>query len=88
MLVLASCPRLVNFANIWPADAPNHPAWLHEPSFLLEAGAKSVKTETTYRSGLRLFADWLQQFKRDNYVLDDPWPLSPAALTTASMSWL
>jgi site-specific recombinase XerD len=73
--------------------APNNrPAWLHEASYLLEAGAKSVKTETTYRSGLRLFADWLQHFKRDGYNTDDSWPLSPAALTTASIlsfrNWL
>lgn len=70
----------------------NRPAWLHQASFLLEAGAKSVRTETTYRSGLRLFADWLQHFKRDGYSPEDAWPLSPAGLTTASIlgfrNWL
>lgn len=62
---------------------PEAPAWLGESSFLLEAGAQSVKTETTYRSGLRLFADWLQHFAKRNYHKDDNWPLNPAALDTA-----
>jgi site-specific recombinase XerD len=62
---------------------PDTPAWLEEPSFLLEAGTRSLKTETTYRSGLRLFADWLQHFARAGYELDNPWPLSPDQLTTA-----
>ena len=70
----------------------NQPTWLHETSYLLEAGAKSARTETTYRSGLRLFADWLQHFKRDEFKVEDPWPLSPATLTTASIlgfrNWL
>jgi site-specific recombinase XerD len=64
-------------------SAPIEPAWLHEIGFLVEAGAKSLKTETTYRSGLRIFADWLQHFGRDNYSKEDPWPLSPDGLTTA-----
>jgi site-specific recombinase XerD len=63
-----------------------------ESSFLLEAGARSLKTETTYRSGLRLFADWLQYFKRDGYSVDDVVPLSPERLTTATIlsfrTWL
>jgi integrase/recombinase XerD len=71
---------------------PDAPGWQGEASFLLEAGAKSPRTETTYRSGLRLFADWLQHFKRDHYSLEDSWPLSPSALTTATIlnyrSWL
>jgi site-specific recombinase XerD len=62
---------------------PDAPAWLHQTSFLLEAGAKSLKTETTYRSGLRLFADWLQHFGRAGYNKDDLWPLSAKSLTTA-----
>jgi site-specific recombinase XerD len=62
---------------------PEAPAWLGEPSFLLEAGAQSLKTEATYRSGLRLFADWLQHFGRRHYSKDDHWPLNPAALDTA-----
>jgi site-specific recombinase XerD len=71
---------------------PAEPAWLDEASFLLEAGASSAKTETTYRSGLRLFADWLQHFGRDGYGKQDPWPLSPNRLTTATVlsfrNWL
>ncbi len=59
---------------------------------MLEAGARSIKTETTYRSGLRLFADWLQYFERDNFSFDDPWPLSPHDLQTSTIlsyrSWL
>jgi site-specific recombinase XerD len=62
---------------------PGAPAWLGEASYLLEAGAQSVKTETTYRSGLRLFADWLQHFDKCDYDKDGAWPLNPAPLTTA-----
>ena len=81
----------------WPLPisgrpAPEEPAWLQEASFLLEAGVRSLKTETTYRSGLRLFADWLQHFDHDGYSLDDVWPLSPALLTTSTVlsfrNWL
>lgn len=62
---------------------PDEPAWLDETSFLIEAGAQSLKTENTYRSGLRLFADWLQHYGRAGYSLDEPWPLSPERLDTA-----
>lgn len=62
---------------------PDEPAWLDETSFLVEAGAQSLKTENTYRSGLRLFADWLQHFGRAGFSLDDRWPLSPDKLDTA-----
>ena len=71
---------------------PDGPIWLMETSFLLEAGARSLKTEATYRSGLRLFADWLQYYKRDGYSVDDVVPLSPERLTTATVlsfrNWL
>jgi site-specific recombinase XerD len=62
---------------------PQEPSWLLEPSYLLEAGAKSLKTESTYRSGLRMFADWIQYFQRNGYAKDDSWPLSPDRLSTA-----
>lgn len=62
-----------------PTDTP---LWLYEIEFLLKAGENSAKTESTYRSGLRLFADWLQHFKKDGYSADDPWPLSPHNLQT------
>lgn len=62
---------------------PNGPAWLHELPYLLEAGANSLRTETTYRSGLRLFADWLQHYGRAGYSTDDEWPLQPDGLSTA-----
>jgi len=71
---------------------PDKPAWLYENQFLLEAGARSWKTETTYRSGLRLFADWLQTINRHAYSMDEEWPLLPDQLSTAVVlgfrSWL
>lgn len=71
---------------------PEQPAWIHETSYLLEAGNQSLKTEATYRSGLRLFADWLQHYGRNGYSLDDPWPLQPNGLDTIVVlnfrSWL
>lgn len=71
---------------------PDAPAWLFEPSYLLEVGAKSLKTESTYRSGLRLFADWIQHYKQNNFDKETPWPLVPDALRTATIlsfrNWL
>jgi integrase len=71
---------------------PDKPSWLYENQFLLEAGSSSWKTETTYRSALRLFADWLQSTSRSPYDKDAEWPLSPDPLTTALIlgfrSWL
>ena len=71
---------------------PAEPAWLYETSFLLEAGARSWKTESTYRSGLRLFADWLQHFQKVGFSNEDAWPLTPERLTTAVLlnfrNWL
>lgn len=62
---------------------PAHtPLWLFENEFLLKAGENSARTESTYRSGLRLFADWLQHFGRAGYSVDDDWPLSAERLTT------
>jgi len=58
-------------------------AWEHEAEYLLEAGIKSLKTESTYRSGLRTFADWLQHFGHAGYSLEEDWPLSPDRITTA-----
>ena len=71
---------------------PDRPAWLYENQFLIEAGHRSLKTESTYRSGLRLFADWLQYYNKVNYAKEDEWPLSPESLTTAAVldfrTWL
>ena len=64
-------------------EIPEGPSWLLEPSYLIEAGAKSLKTETTYRSGLRLFADWIQYYQRNDYAKDGSWPLSPDGLSTS-----
>lgn len=61
---------------------PEGPAWVDEEGFLREAGAQSLKTETTYRSGLRIFADWLQHYRKAGYSKADPWPLQPDRLTT------
>jgi integrase len=71
---------------------PTQPSWIHEIAYLVEVGTRSIKTETTYRSGLRLFADWLQHFARDNFSLGDPWPLSADNLQTSTIlsfrNWL
>lgn len=61
---------------------PEGPAWSDQDSFLREAGAQSLRTESTYRSGLRLFADWLQHFQKSGYTRKDSWPLAPNGLTT------
>jgi hypothetical protein len=58
---------------------PNSEAWEHERLYILNAKLTS-KSESTYRSGLRLFADWVQTSKKTAYQLDDSWPLSPAFL--------
>lgn len=71
---------------------PSNTAWLWQESYLIEAGASSAKTERTYRSGLRLFADWLQHFKKADYDTEMNWPLSPEYLSTATVlefrTWL
>ncbi len=64
---------------------PPAAAWLGQASFLTEAAARSVKTESTYRSGLRLFADWLQHFGHDGFSPSQAWPLEPAKLTTGTV---
>ncbi len=61
---------------------PESAAWFDEAPFLREAGAQSLKTEATYRSGLRLFADWLQHYRKGSYSKDDAWPLAPDGLST------
>jgi site-specific recombinase XerD len=63
-------------------QVPEGQAWADEDSFLREAGAQSLKTESTYRSGLRLFADWLQHFRKAGFSKTDQWPLQPTQLTT------
>jgi len=84
--------RRENLLPISQRPLPDRPAWLHENRFLLEAGIRSLKTESTYRSGLRLWADWLQTIDLDCYTKKDEWPLSPLHLTTAVIlnfrSWL
>ena len=71
---------------------PQSSTWVWEESFLIEAGAASIRTETTYRSGLRIFADWLQHFERDQFSIEQEWPLSPQTLTTPTIlefrNWL
>lgn len=73
-------------------DIPVSPAWLGELTFLTEAGSGSHKTENTYRSGLRLFADWLQHYKRAGFDEAMSWPLSAQELDTATVlnfrTWL
>ncbi len=71
---------------------PNTITWLLEDSFLTISGSKSQKTESTYRSGLRLFADWLQHFQKASYSTKMNWPLSPEQLDTDTIiefrTWL
>lgn len=58
----------------------------------MEVGAQSWKTENTYRSGLRLFADWLQHYGKAGYGKEESWPLAPDRLSTAVLlnfrNWL
>lgn len=71
---------------------PDTIAWMLEDSFLIATGSNSQKTESTYRSGLRLFADWLQHYRKASYSVEMNWPLSPERLDTDTIiefrSWL
>lgn len=64
---------------------PLTPAWFMQENYLLEVATDSLKTETTYRSALRLFADWIQHFNKERYTLAIEWPLYPDHLTTATI---
>jgi integrase len=64
---------------------PEAVPWHEADDFLREAGSASAETEKTYRTSLRLLADWVQHFGRDGYSLKDRWPLDPAALNTDSI---
>jgi site-specific recombinase XerD len=64
---------------------PVGPAFLEEEHFLREASINSIKTGTTYRSALRLFADWLQHGCKDGFSVANPWPLNPDCLTLATV---
>jgi site-specific recombinase XerD len=75
--------RRETFLPISERPLPDRPSWIYEGQFLLEAGAKSLKTEATYRSALRLFADWLQHYGIASYTKKDKWPLLPDKLSTA-----
>ena len=83
MLPFSIMARRDNLLPISQRPLPDRPAWLHENRFLLEAGIRSLKTEATYRSGLRLLADWLQTIELNLYTKEDTWPLSPEQITTA-----
>lgn len=80
------------YLSISERPMPDAPSWIGATSFLLEAGNNSIQTETTYRSGLRLFADWLQHYERDGFSKEQEWPLDPAQLTTPTVlnfrNWL
>ena len=65
--------------------SPDGPAWLREESYLMEAGINSCKTESGYRSALRLFADWVQHYRKEGYSTSDSWPLNPEKLTTKTV---
>lgn len=74
--------RKTNLLSISKRPLPKCPAWLDEERYLLEAGINSQKTMSGYRSALRLFADWLQYFRKGIYSIVDPWPLSAEHLDT------
>jgi site-specific recombinase XerD len=75
-------PKKETFLPISERPTPDQPSWRSEDRFLIEAGAQSLKTESTYRSGLRLFADWLQHFRKAGYDKKESWPLEPDRLST------
>lgn len=62
---------------------PDALPWLHTDHYLDRVGGND-RTQATYLSGLRLFADWVQVNERDAYA-DKLWPLDPAHLTTATV---
>lgn len=64
---------------------PKGYAWEMEESFLLEAGIDSLNTEQTYRTSLRVFADWLQHFNKVGFNEEMDWPLDPAPLDTTTV---
>ena len=66
-------------------EAPSAPAWFHQLTYLQSVGRDSLRTERTYRSAMRLFADWLQHFGHEDYATEHSWPLSPAGLKTATI---
>ena len=55
--------------------------WQEMSGFLLNVGGGSARTEKTYTTGLRCFADWLQYGGFDAYTPDKVWPLDPHLLT-------
>lgn len=71
-----------------PAEAT---AFLWQEEFLAEMRVASAATADTYRSGLRLFADWLA-VKSGLFSLSSEWPLNPATVDTAAVlgfrTWL
>lgn len=75
-------PRTNAVLPISERPLPEGPTWFDEVPYLHEAGAQSLKTEATYRSGLRLFADWLQHYRKVGFDKESTWPLSPDSLTT------
>jgi integrase/recombinase XerD len=74
--------RANNKLPISQRPVPQEPPWLETEDFLREAGTASWQTEKTYRTSLRLLADWVQHVGRDGYSVKDAWPLDPAALST------
>jgi site-specific recombinase XerD len=81
-------PTLPISGRVVPAEST---AFLYQEEFLNEMRVASEATADTYRSGLRLFADWLA-VKSDLFSLASAWPLNPATVdTTAVMgfrAWL
>lgn len=66
-------------------------AFLLQDEFMVEMAAKSQRTADTYRSGLRLFADWLAVHS-SGYTVAHEWPLNPIRVSTTDVmgfrTWL
>lgn len=60
--------------------------WVEADQFLVTVGRDRPQTEKTYRTALRVFADWAQQHRRDGFSLQQGWPLDPASLTTETIT--
>ena len=70
------------YLSISGRPVPDGPPFYNADLFLAETELANSKTASTYRSGLRLFADWLQVDERSSYTVDSEWPLDPAGLST------
>lgn len=59
--------------------------WLHAFAYLERVGGDSEETRKTYLVGLRIFAEWIQIYQKENYAKSSVWPMDPTHLTTADI---